>query len=433
VVIALACFTLMLHWSVKSGCADGNWSHFKQYRHACYTDVVALYDADGLSAGKIPYVDTAIKYPVLTGVFMGLTGLPVHDYAAGTPGVNAYTWFYNVNFFLLGAVAVACVGLMLSMRRKRPWDVAMFAASPALLLSATANWDLLAVGFAVWALWAWSRRRVVFAGVLIGLGTATKLWPVLLLVPILMLCWRAGKQREALITAAGAGVAWFLVNLPFWFAYQANWKAFYTENLQRGPDWGSFWYIGAHLWRPGTSYGVQPFIALQQQQHVTALNALSWTLFGLAVVAIGYLAYLVPRRPRLAQVAFLVVAAFCLTSKVWSQQYVLWLVPLALLARPRWGAFIAWQLAEIVYFFALDAELLGAVGNPIMPETTFVIAALMRYITLLIMCVCVVRDIRNPDRDLVRRWYADDPDGGVLDGEPDRWTQAALVDVIRVS
>jgi uncharacterized membrane protein len=156
-------------------------------------------------------------------------------------------------------------------------------------------------------------------------------------------------------------------------------------------------------------------------------------LFGLAVVAIGYLAYLVPRRPRLAQLAFLVVAAFCLTSKVWSQQYVLWLVPLALLARPRWGAFLAWQFAEIVYFFALDAELLGAVGNPIMPETTFVIAALLRWTTLLIMCVCVIRDIRNPDRDVVRRWYPDDPDGGVLDGQPDRWTTAALVDIVRVN
>jgi uncharacterized membrane protein len=429
-VVAIACFTLMLHWAVKSGCADGNWSHLKQYRHACYTDVVALYDADGLSAGRVPYVDTAIKYPVLTGVFMGLVGLPVRDYAAGT-GANAYEWFFNINFFLLGAVAVACVGLLLSMRRRRPWDVAMFAASPALLLSATVNWDLLAVGFAVWALWAWSRRRVVLAGVLIGLGTATKLWPALLLIPLAMLGWRAARHREAAVAAGGAALAWLLVNLPFWWLNQDTWRAFYHENLSRGPDWGSFWYIGAHIWRPGQQYGVQPFIALQQGAHTVALNVLSWLLFGLAVVAIGYLVWLAPRRPRLAQVAFLVVAAFCLTSKVWSQQYVLWLVPLALLARPRWGAFVAWQLAEVCYFWALDAELLGAVGNPIMPETTFVIAAMMRFITLLVVCAFVVGDIRNPDRDVVRRWYPDDPDGGVLDGEPDRWTQAALVDVVR--
>ena len=34
------------------------------------------------------------------------------------------------------------------------------------------------------ALWAWSREKPVAAGVLIGLGTAAKLYPVFLLVPV---------------------------------------------------------------------------------------------------------------------------------------------------------------------------------------------------------------------------------------------------------
>src|SRR5262249_44768499 len=106
----------------------------------------------------------------------------------------------------------------------------------------------------------------------------------------------------------------------------------------------------------------------------------------------------------------------------WSQQYVLWLLPLALLARPRWGAFVAWQLAEVCYFFAFNGELMRASGNPIFPEGVFILAAILRLATLGVLCGFVIRDILRPELDVVRHPYADDPDGGVLDGAPDRWS-----------
>ena len=123
-----------------------------------------------------------------------------------------------------------------------------------------------------------------------------------------------------------------------------------------------------------------------------------------------------PRRPRLAQLAFLTVAAFLIFSKVWSQQYVLWLLPLAVLARPRWGAFVAWQLAEVCYFFAFDGELMGASGNPIFPEGVFVLGA-----TAAPGHAAGPLRIRGAGHHAPRarrgRWaYEDDPDGGIFDG-----------------
>ena len=139
-------------------------------------------------------------------------------------------------------------------------------------------------------------------------------------------------------------------------------------------------------------------------------------------LGIAWLTYAAPRRPRLAQLAFLVVAAFLVFSKVWSQQYVLWLLPLALLARPRWGAFFAWQVAEVCYFFAFNGELMRASGSPIFPEGVFILAALLRLVTLAVFCGFVIRDIMRPELDVVRHSYPDDPDGGVLDGALDRWS-----------
>ena len=68
--------------------------------------------------------------------------------------------------------------------------------SPALLLTGLINWDLLAVALVAGALWAWSRDRPVLTGVLIGLGTATKLYPLFLLGPVLVVAWRRRRLRR---------------------------------------------------------------------------------------------------------------------------------------------------------------------------------------------------------------------------------------------
>ena len=75
------------------------------------------------------------------------------------------------------------------------------------------------------------------------------------------------------------------------------------------------------------------------------------------------LALAAPRRPRLPQLFFLILAAFLMTSKVWSPQYVIWLTPLVVLARPRLWSYALWQAAEIGYFFAIWAYLITQVGD----------------------------------------------------------------------
>ncbi len=426
VILALVCLTLALHWVQKSPCRDGAWTELKQYRLMCYTDVLALYYAEGLNQGKVPYLDQPVEYPVLTGAFMGAIGLPVHALAvsrsgkdAGAAGINEGEWFYQVNAIVLSVIAVSAVVLMLRMRRRRPWDIALFAVAPALLLTATVNWDLLAVGFAVGGLYAWSRQRPALAGLLLGLGTAAKLWPGFLFIPLLLLGLRARRFREAFTASLVGLLVWAAVNLPVLSANKASWLRFFDLNSTRPVDWGTLWYVGERV--PGL--GALPGFSFLST-HISALNSVTYALFGLACIGIALLVFLAPRRPRLAQLAFLVVAAFLVFSKVWSQQYVLWLLPLAVLARPRWGAFLLWQAAEVCYFCAFYGELMAASGRQIFPEWVFVLAATLRLVTVCVLAGTVVRDILRPDRDAVRRSYPDDPDGGVLDGASDApWVQ----------
>ncbi len=433
IVVALTCFMFVLHWAQKSDCSDGQWVKLSEYRHACYTDVVALYFKEGLVNGDIPYVDHAVEYPVLTGAFMGVIGLPVHAYAAAHPGTDQYTLYYNVTAFLLGLAAVGIVIGLLRMRRLRPWDAAMFALAPAFLLTATINWDLLASLLAVFALYAWGRKMPVLTGLLIGLGAATKLWPALLLIPLVLIGWRARRLGDVLFTASIAVLSWIAVNLPVMMLYYDSWHQFFALNYSRDIDWGTIWYIGQHMPLPNNRAGIPPFTSLGGA-NIHTLNWISYSLFALAVVGIALVTYLAPRRPRVAQIAFLTVAAFLIFSKVWSQQYVLWLLPLAILARPRWGAFLAWQCAELCYFFAFDGELMRADGSPIFPEGVFILAAILRLVTVIILCGYVIRDMLRPANDVVTSTYGDDPDGGVFVGADDRWeVMAGLAPEIRAA
>jgi uncharacterized membrane protein len=427
IILALACLTLALHWVQKSPCQDGAWRDNSQYTRFCYTDVLALYYAEGLNEGKVPYRDHPVEYPVVTGYFMGAIGLPVHAVGADRPDVNQGQWFYNLNVLVLGAIAVATVAAIIALRRRRPWDAAMFALSPALLLTATVNWDLLAVGLAAFGVLAWARRHPILAGVLLGLGAAAKMWPLFILGPILVLAARTGRWRAALVTIGTGAATLVLANLPVALAYRDSWLRFFRLNDERPIDWGTLWYVGRYLDGRVTPDDPGPFQWLSD--NVSSLNTLSYALFGLACLGIAGLALFAPRRPRLAALAFLVVAAFLIFSKVWSQQFVLWLLPLVILARPRWWAFLVWQFAEVCYFAAFYGELLGASGKQVIPEGVFVFAATLRIATVVMLCVLVIRDILRPEDDPVRRTYDDDPDGGDFDGAPDAdWVRKRRVD-----
>jgi uncharacterized membrane protein len=130
-----------------------------------------------------------------------------------------------------------------------------------------------------------------------------------------------------------------------------------------------------------------------------------------------------PVRPRVAQVAFLLLAGFLLLNKVWSPQYSLWLLPLAVLARPQWRSLLLWQATEALVWVVTMLHYLGTANRGIEVEWFF-LGVLARDVAVVVLMALVVRDVLRPDGDVVRTSWpgVDDPAGGVLDRAEDAVT-----------
>jgi hypothetical protein len=92
------------------------------------------------------------------------------------------------------------------------------------------------------------------------------------------------------------------------------------------------------------------------------------------------------------------------TNKVYSPQFVLWLVPLAVLARPRWRDFLIWQAGEVMYFIAIWWYLagFGIDGARGMTPEWYAFFIFVHVGVTVWFAALVVRDALYPEFDIVR-------------------------------
>ncbi len=420
VLIVLAAAGYLLGYLLDYSCISNGWASPDRYEQLCYSDIPALFSFRGFAEGFVPYLQTPpggqpLEYPVLTGVFMWVSSL-ISTPIANLVGAQPVVAFFDVNvlgLFVFLLIAVIATALTV---RARPWDAAMVALAPTMILGATINWDLIPIALTALAMLAWSRNKPGWAGVALGLAIAAKFYPAVLLGAFVILALRSGRWRPSIVLAATTLATWVLVNAPFAIANFEGWWYFYSFNSERGVDFGSIWYAASVLGAPALPAG--------------ATNSIATGTFLVGFAAIAALALSTTRRPRLAQVAFLVLAAFVLSGKVYSPQYVLWLVPFAVLARPRWRDFLIWQAGEVVYFVAIWWFLAGygVDGARALPDGLYALATFVHVAATGYFAVMVIRDMINPEHDPVRmdarrsgdsQEDVDDPGGGPFDGAPD--------------
>jgi Glycosyltransferase family 87 len=296
-----------------------------------YSDlhVYATY-GDKMAAGSVPYRDFFDEYPPLAQpVFL----------LARAAGASNFALAFKSLMALFGVGAIACAVVTLCALRitllRATAAVAVIAAAPLLVgpifLNAYDLWPAFLLSLALMLL---VLDRPVLAFGVLGAAVAAKVYPVALLPIALVYVWPR-LRRSALVSFASVLV---LVHLPFAILGPGGLRFSYSQQAKRGLELNSIggaFVLAAHKLGIGhPRLGNEPPGSLNVLGGTAdAIAAMSAVLVLCAIVAAAVVFARSRRDPQALVVATAAaVAGFVAFDKVFSAQYVDWLVPLVPLA-----------------------------------------------------------------------------------------------------
>lgn len=368
VIILLAVFASLLSFAKFSHCENTNWAGPGQYIHACYSDLPALFSERSFGKGEWVFNggDQAAEYPALQGLVMWAT-------AKVSPG--GLVAYFNFSAILIALIFTATAYLFY---RMKPEFALIYALAPSGILALYINWDLWAIATMLLAIYWFDRKRELASALLLGVSIATKLFPIVLLLPILIIFLRRQNIKGGLRYLTLALGTFIAINIPFALTTPQGWWRFYDLNLHRDADWGSLWYALS-------VFGVN----LSNINYLTILTL----LIGVAAVAIFLLQ--TNETLSLAMSSIFIFTVLMTVGKVYSPQYVLWLTPLVLLAlrdKRDLSWFWFWQISEVAYHLAIWQHLALLTGATFgLPVKAYAAIALFRIGALIALTIALAR------------------------------------------
>lgn len=390
---------------------------------------VPLYQSfgDRMADGAVPYRDFRIEYPpgslpafLLPSLFAPNAD-PVYEPELNDAARGYARGFATLMAALLAATVVLTTLSLAALRASIGHAVAalgLVASTPLLLGElALTRFDALPVALTAACVAALLHGRSRLAALALGLAVAAKLYPLLLLPLVAIYVHRRRGGREAMLSIAITAAAFAVVVLPFialapgeaWFSIRAQ----LTRGVQVESIPGSVVValgvaadkVGLGALGVGVDEGGTGDV---RSADVTgALGQVAGTLGGLAAIAIVLALWLAARRrpeassARLVRDCAAVIAAQLALGRVFSPQFVLWLVPLVPLVAGRRGrvatALLAAALVATQHWFPdLYRDYVNERGSA---ETAYLLARNALLLAVLaVLAAPAIRPFRSPSR-----------------------------------
>lgn len=347
---------------------------------------VTVYATYGLRMleGEVPYRDFAMEYPpgatvmfvlpatraVAGGSTEGASWAPLND-----AGRRYYRGFESLVVFLMAAI-VALTAVTLSALR-RPYGTvllafAVVALSPLLLGEVLLErFDVLPAALTSGAIAAAVRQRYRVGGLLLGLGAAAKLYPVLLVPVLAIVAVRERGRREALVVAGVAVGTVVAVLAPFSvLSFSGTFRSLrvqFTGGLQIESLASSLLVTASHVVGKVSEYATQGagggLIRIDLVGPGVGVTTAVTTVLLVAALCLLWFGLTRSRgdaREDLTRYSAGAVAVALVLGTVLSPQYLAWLIPLVPLVRGGRGT------AAILVFV-----LAAALTNAWIPDTYF--------------------------------------------------------------
>jgi uncharacterized membrane protein len=342
---------------------------------------------DAIVHGDVPYRDFEVEYP--PGALPAFV-LPSLGHEGDR---SAYDRWFDREMLLCGFLALLGTALCLAALKAGPVRTAaalgVFALSPVLLGSVVlTRFDLWPAALAVLALATLLWRRYVAAAVLLGLAIGAKLWPLVLLPLAIVWLVRTRGPRAAAYWSGGVLAVLALVFLPFVVLSPGGIGHSFHVQLARplqleslgGSILIAVHHIAGTTLGTATTYGSQNLLGPG-----TKAVALATSIAGPLALAIVWAAFARGQATpeRLVTHAAAAVAILLAFGKVFSPQYLMWLVPFVLLVPGLRGVSAAALLVAALmltqswfphHYWALANSLASVQSAELLARNLFVLA-----------------------------------------------------------
>ena len=299
-------------------------------------------------------VQHPVEYPALTGLIMWLLSFLV------SPSQTAVFDYYRITAaFQIVLLAISAYLIFKLVGKKYGF---YFILAPAVLYSLNRNWDIWAIAAMMLAIYLFEKKRFQLSAILLAVSIATKFFPIVLMLPIMIIFLRNKQIKLFIRYALTTAIAWTVINLPFVLINYEGWAYFYKFSAERGLGSASFFEI-TNIILPSITFS---------SIHFYILNTL-------ALVAVTTYFVRLKSVPTLAATSFFVMFGFILFNKQYSMQYVIWLSALAVLTFSYLKrehkelliyVYILWQTLELAFQYSFFQKILTSTyANTATPMT----------------------------------------------------------------
>ena len=299
-------------------------------------------------------VQHPVEYPALTGLIMWLLSFLV------SPSQTAVFDYYRITAAFQIALLAISAYLIFKLAGKKYGFY--FILAPAVLYSLNRNWDIWAIAAMLLAIYLFEKKRFQLSAILLAVSIATKFFPIVLMLPIMIIFLRKKQIKLFIRYALTTAIAWAVINLPFVLINYEGWAYFYKFSAERGLGSASFFEI-TNIILPSITFS---------SIHFYILNTL-------ALVAVTTYFVRLKSVPTLAATSFFVMFGFILFNKQYSMQYVIWLSALAVLTFSYLKrehkelliyVYILWQTLELAFQYSFFQKILTSTyANTATPMT----------------------------------------------------------------
>ena len=299
-------------------------------------------------------VQHPVEYPALTGLIMWLLSFLV------SPSQTAIFDYYRITAaFQIVLLAISAYLIFKLAGKKYGF---YFILAPAVLYSLNRNWDIWAIAAMLLAIYLFEKKRFQLSAILLAVSIATKFFPIVLMLPIMIIFLRIKQIKLFIRYALTTAIAWAVINMPFVLINYEGWAYFYKFSAERGLGSASFFEI-TNIILPSITFSLIHFYILNT----------------LALVAVTIYFVRLKSVPTLAATSFFVMFGFILFNKQYSMQYVIWLSALAVLTFSYLKrehkelliyVYVLWQSLELAFQYSFFQRILTSTyANTATPMT----------------------------------------------------------------